>query len=80
MLLDDLKDLAKRAEIAGCTVAVWVKQQDKDVQDLLGALSQNKNVNLTEALNLIKKYHPDLPFKRTSFVTHMRGTCACQQG
>lgn len=77
VLLDELRDLVKRSEISGCVVGVWVKTQDSDFQDVFGMLKSNSNVNLTEALSLVKKYHPDIPFKRTSFVMHMRGTCTC---
>ena len=79
MLLEDLKNLAKRAEIAGCVVNIWVSQQDEEVKQLIDLLAKNPNVNLTEALNVLRKNVPDLPFKRTAFVSHMRGSCTCHQ-
>ena len=78
MLLDELRDLAKRSAITGCVVNVWIKSQEADFQEAFDLIKGNPNVNLTEALSLVKKYHPDIPFKRTSFVMHMRGTCTCQ--
>lgn len=79
MLKDELADLVRSSQINGCVVGVWVAKQDAETQELLNLIANTPNVNLTDALNRIKKYTPDLPFKRTSFVTHMRGTCACQQ-
>lgn len=78
MLLDELKALAVKAALDGCVVGVWVKKQDAEFQEVFTVLKTSANLNLTEALALIKKYHPDVPFKRTSFVMHMRGTCTCQ--
>ncbi len=77
MLIDELKALAAKAAVPGCVVGVWVKSQDKDLQDIIQVLISSPNVNLSEALNLIKKHYPDVPFKRTSFAYHMRGTCTC---
>jgi hypothetical protein len=77
MLLDELRDLAKRSDIPGCKVAGWLAAQDKDFQEVFVILQNSPHLNLTEALNLIQKYQPDLPFKRTSFVHHMRGNCTC---
>lgn len=77
MLLDELKDLIKKSELQGCVVGVWVATQDAEFQEVFNLLRHKPNLNLSEALSLIKKYQTDLPFKRTSFVMHMKGTCAC---
>jgi hypothetical protein len=77
MLIDELKELAAKAAVSGCVVGVWVKNQDKEFQEVMNILMSSPSLNLTEALNLIKKHHPDVPFKRTSFTYHMRGTCTC---
>jgi hypothetical protein len=77
VLLDELKDLVKRSELQGCVVGVWVVTQEPEFQEVFSLLRHRPNLNLTEALNLIKKYQSDLPFKRTSFVMHMRGSCTC---
>lgn len=77
MLIDELKALAVKAAVPGCVVGVWINSQDKDIQEIMKVLMTTPNLNLTEALNLIKKHHPDVPFKRTSFTYHMRGTCTC---
>lgn len=77
MLLDELKLLASKASVNGCIVQVWVKSQDSEFQEVFDILKTKQNLNVTETLVLIKKYHPDVPFKRTSFTYHMRGTCTC---
>ena len=77
MLIDELKALADRALVEGCVVGIWVKQQDVEFQNIFQVLRERPNLNLTEALNLIKQYHPDIPFKRTSFVHHVKGACTC---
>lgn len=78
MLIDELKELAKKAELEGCVVAVWAQGQDVEFQEVLESLRHNTNVNLTQVLAAIKSHNPDLPFKRTAFTLHMRGTCSCQ--
>ena len=77
MLIDELKALAKKAEVQGCVTGVWVKSQDEELQEVISSLRNNTNVNLTEILNALKSHTPDLPFKRTAFVSHMRGGCSC---
>lgn len=77
MLLDELKELVKKSELQGCVVGIWVVTQEPEFQEVFNLLRHKPNLNLTEALSLIKKYKADLPFKRTSFVMHMKGTCAC---
>lgn len=77
MLLDALKDLAKVAEVEGCVVGKWLSTQDPEIESVLQSLASKPGLNLTSALDLIKKHDPSAPFKRTSFVLHMRGTCAC---
>lgn len=78
MLIDELKALANKSEVKGCKVGVWLADQDPDLIEVINVLKQKPNLNYSTALDLIKKYHPDLPFKRTSFVFHIKGTCACQ--
>lgn len=78
MLLDDLRTLAKEAEFAGCIVGKWLQTQDKEVVSTLSELAKKPGLNLSTTLTLIKKHDPAIPFKRTAFVYHMRGTCACQ--
>lgn len=78
MLLDDLKQLAKTAELDGCVVGKWLATQDPEITEVLKSLAKKPGLNMTSALDLIKKHDPSIPFKRTSFVTHMREVCACQ--
>lgn len=77
MLLDELRELANRSKVTGCIVAVWLAAQDEEFTEVFSLLQASPNLNLTDALNLILKYQPDVPFKRTSFVHHLRGTCTC---
>ena len=78
MLLDDLKNLAKSSEFTGCVVGKWLSTQDKEITSVLNELAAKPGLNLTTTLALLKKHDPAIPFKRTAFVYHMRGTCACQ--
>lgn len=78
MLLEELKLLIKTSQYDGCIVGGWVKEQDPDFQEVIEAIKNSPNSNLTQALALIKQYHPTAPFKRTAFNYHMRGTCNCQ--
>jgi hypothetical protein len=77
MLIDELKVLAAKSDGIGCVVNVWVQDQDKEFQEIFSVLKGKTNLNMSEALKLIKKYHPDAPFKQTSFNYHMKGTCTC---
>ena len=77
MLIDELKILAAKSDAVGCIVGVWVYEQDKDFQEVFNTLRGKENLNMSEAMKLIKKYHPDAPFKQTSFNYHMRGVCTC---
>jgi hypothetical protein len=77
MLIDELKALAKKAELEGCVVGVWAQSQDAEFQAVFESLRGNDNVNLTQVLVAIKSHNTDLPFKRTAFTNHMRGGCSC---
>jgi hypothetical protein len=78
MLIDELKALAKKAELEGCVVGIWAQSQDAEFQEVFNSLRGNTNVNLTQVLSAVKTHNPDLPFKRTAFSSHMRGDCSCQ--
>lgn len=78
MLLDELKELVKTAEVDGCVVAKWLTTQEPEIGDTLKLLASKPGVNLTTTMDLLKKHDPNLSFKRTSFVSHMRGKCSCQ--
>ena len=78
MLLDELRQLAEQTSVTGCVVGIWIKSQDPELQKVLDLLSKNERASINKVLELIKKYNPDVPFKRTSFGMHLKGTCACQ--
>lgn len=77
MLLDELKALAAKASYEGCVVGAWAKEQDKEFQEVFEILRSKPNLPLLETLRLIQEHYPNIPFKRTSFAYHMRGTCTC---
>lgn len=76
MLLDDLRSLVEKP--VGCKVGQWVAVQEPEFQDLLDALAKKQGINYSSVLSTIQKYHSNLPFKRTSFVLHLKGECGCQ--
>ncbi|CAB4129645.1 hypothetical protein UFOVP115_73 [uncultured Caudovirales phage] len=77
MLLDELKALAAKSSIEGCVVGVWAKEQDEEFQEVFATLRNKPNLPLQETLRLIEAHYSNIPFKRTSFAYHMRGTCTC---
>lgn len=77
MLSDKLSTLAKEGAINGCVVKVWLINQEKDLQDAFDLLVKSQNANLTVAYKYICDENSNLPFKRTSFTTHIRGRCTC---
>ena len=78
MLIDELRAIAKKAELEGCVVGVWAQTQDQEFQEVFNSLRGNNNVNFTATLAVVKSHNPDVPFKRTAFAAHMRGDCSCQ--
>ena len=78
MLSEKLLNLAKTGAIEGCVVKVWLIDKPQDVQKSFEAIALTPNANLSIAYRYICDEFKDLPFKRTSFVTHMRGRCTCQ--
>lgn len=60
-----------------CAVGSWIKEQPREVADVFEILKTTKSVNKTEALNVLRAHYADLPFARTTFVTHLRGECPC---
>lgn len=77
MLLDDLRELGRKAESVGCVVGVWVQEQEAEFQTVMNDLRLKPQLNMSQTLDLIKDHYGDLPFKRTSFVMHMRRNCTC---
>jgi hypothetical protein len=75
MLLDELRSLINQPD--GCVVRQWAARQDAELQDLLVALANKPGINFTSVLNVLHKNVPDLPFKRTAFIAHLKGQCSC---
>jgi hypothetical protein len=77
MLSDSLKSILN-APAEGCMVGKWLKTKDEEVRTLFEQLAAKKGINLTELFKAITA-EEQVPFKKTLFTYHMRGTCSCQQ-
>lgn len=77
MLVDALKILEEESNHAGCAAGTWISQQEPEVQELLNKLGDNPNVSLSKLYKTVSSEHSGLPFKRTTFITHMSGMCVC---
>lgn len=77
MLIDELRKLAERPDAGYCVAGAWIASQDPELQQVIDLLKVRVNLNYSEMLDLLKQHEPDLPFKRTSFILHMKGTCNC---
>ncbi len=75
MLLDELRGLIEQPD--GCVVGQWVATQDPEFPEILSALAKKPGVNFTAVLNVLHKNIPNLPFKRTAFIAHLKGQCSC---
>lgn len=60
----------------GCAAGNWVTTLPDEEQTLLKKLSEKKGLNLTKFFAELSK-ESNLPFKLTTFKSHMRGACAC---
>lgn len=77
MLLEIIEDYAKTAS-SKCSVGKWVDTLEKEEQDALNSLINSESLNATSLFLAIEK-QVKLPFKVTTFRSHMRGYCTCQQ-
>jgi hypothetical protein len=77
MLSEKILNIAKEGSINGCVVKVWLITQPKELQEAFDSLIKSPNANLSVAYRYVCEENSNLPFKRTSFVTHIRGRCTC---
>lgn len=76
MLLDIIESHAKTAS-SKCSVGKWVDTLEPEEQTAINNLVNSDNLNATSLFLAIEK-QIKLPFKITSFRSHMRGYCSCQ--
>jgi hypothetical protein len=59
------------------TFADWLHQQSKSDQEGFALLMQKKSINVANLYRSMTTL-TDLPFKSTTFKSHVRGDCKCQ--
>lgn len=62
---------------AKCTFGVWLDKQSKSDQENFALLLQKKSINVASLYRAMTTLN-DLPFKSTTFKSHVRGDCKCQ--
>lgn len=77
MLLEIIESHAN-AVPSKCSVGKWIETLTSEEQTALNGLVKNDNLNAT-SLFLALEEQVKLPFKITTFRSHMRGYCSCQQ-
>lgn len=76
MLSDALKEIIKEQENKACSAGKWISQQDPEVQRLFEEINDNPDISYTKVYKVIAS-EGALPFKRTTFISHMARTCIC---
>lgn len=75
-MLKDLLESHLNTPTEGCSVNRWIVTLPDEEQTLLKKLSEKKGLNLTTFFNALTK-ESNIPFKLTTFKSHMRGACVC---
>lgn len=76
MILDILEEqLVPRK--AKCSVGKWVDTLNPEEQQVLEKIKATGVYNLSELYRKLDE-RTELPYKMTSFKSHMRGVCTCQ--
>ena len=60
----------------GCSMKIWIDSKDAKVGEYFARLQGKEGLNHTELYEKITRVE-DLPFKFTTFKTHLRGKCTC---
>ena len=76
MLLDIIENHSK-ALPSKCSVGKWIDTLEPEEQTAFNGLVKSDNLNAT-SLFLAIENQIKLPFKITTFRSHMRGYCSCQ--
>jgi len=77
MLIDIINKHLNAAD-SKCSFGAWLAQQGKAEQDGFELLMKKKPVNVASIYRSLTIEVEDLPFKSTTFKSHMRGDCKCQ--
>jgi hypothetical protein len=77
MLLEIIESHAK-AVPSKCSVEKWIETLEPEEQTAFNGLVKSDTLNAT-SLFLAIETQIKLPFKITTFRSHMRGYCSCQQ-
>lgn len=76
MFSDIIKQHLNAAD-AKCTFGAWLETQSKTDQEGFALLMQKKPINVASLYRSMTTLS-DLPFKSTTFKSHVRGDCKCQ--
>jgi len=76
MLLDIIESHAKSLP-SKCSVGKWINTLEPEEQDAFNGLINSDELNATSLFLALEK-QIKLPFKITTFRSHMRGYCSCQ--
>jgi hypothetical protein len=75
-MLADILTEHLNGKVSKCLFGKWLKEQDEQVQDLFAQLVKKDKLNIASLWrDLIST--TELPFKSTTFKSHMRGECSC---
>lgn len=58
-----------------CRFGKWLETQDEQIQDLFDKLMKKENKNISAIWSDLQS--TGVPFKSSTFKTHMRGGCQC---
>ena len=76
MILDILEEQLQE-KTGVCSVGKWISKLEPEEQDALQKIQQIQTYNLSELYRKLAD-RTELPYKLTSFKSHMRGVCTCQ--
>lgn len=75
-MLGDLLSQHLNAEPAKCVFGAWLDQQEESDQELFNQVIQKKNLSIAALYETLTQLG-ELPFKATTFKSHIRGVCKC---
>ena len=78
MLKEALQELLDTPS-QGCVVNKWLLKQDPEVQETITKLIEH-GVSFSSLYTVIvNNSENSIPFSKSSFFVHLKGTCPCQQ-
>jgi len=75
-MLDDLLLQHLNAAPSKCSFGKWFEEQPEKSQELFTQVLQKKNINIAALYETLTQLG-ELPFKATTFKSHLRGVCKC---